>query len=44
METQLLVSNDLEFIDANILRDLLKQLETNIQMISKFMSYLKSKL
>ena len=44
METQLLVSNNLEFIDDNTLQDLSKQLETNIQMISKFMSYLKSKL
>ncbi len=44
METQLLVSNNLEFIDDNTLQDLSKQLETNIQMISKFMSYLKAKL
>ena len=44
METQLLLSNDLEFIDAQTLSELLKQLESNIQMISKFMSFLKSKL
>ncbi len=44
METQLLVSSDLEFIDNENLEELLILLETNIQMISKFMSYLKSKL
>ncbi|WP_310555994.1 four helix bundle protein [Flavobacterium sp.] len=44
METQLLVSNDLEFINDETLADLLKLLETNIQMLSKFMSYLKGKL
>ena len=44
METQLLVSHDLEFIDNETLSDMLNQLESNIQMISKFMSYLKSKL
>ena len=44
METQLLVSHDLGFIDKKILTELLQQLESNIQMISKFMSYLKSKI
>lgn len=44
METQLLLSHDLEFIDALALVALQKQLESNIQMISKFMSYLKGKL
>ncbi len=44
METQLLLSHDLEFIDSIALVDLQKQLESNIQMISKFMSYLKGKL
>lgn len=44
MQTQLLVSNDLGFIDDKKLDDLLVLLEANIQMISKFMSYLKSKL
>ena len=44
METQLLVSYDLGFINEEILSELLQQLESNIQMISKFMSYLKSKL
>ena len=44
METQLLLSYDLEFIDNIALVDLQKQLESNIQMISKFMSYLKGKV
>ena len=43
METQLLVSNDVGFLSQVDLDDLMKELERNIQMISKFMSFLRNR-
>ena len=43
METQLLVSNDVGFLNQVDLDELMKELDRNIQMISKFMSYLRNR-
>lgn len=42
IETQLLISNDLEFLEFNTLKILLYELEEIIKMISKFRSTLKT--
>jgi four helix bundle protein len=42
IETQLLISNDLEFLEFDTLKILLYELEEIIKMISKFRSTLKT--